>query len=193
MAAAPSSELLFQHPRATSAALVFGGDDDTTGPVAAVTVNAAFALGGVHVRATVSAPVRVLVAATLGGVNISAAVVYDNRVTRWLDQRAAAPHQTARSMPPQWSGGWGTPARERRGDRDLAGGDLGVRPAGEATQGGRAVRGKSRRRIGGRRHHLRRGSRNGRRSSGVALRRLGAGGQCEGQCQDQVTLHFILQ
>ena len=115
MAAAPSSELLFQHPRATSAALVFGGDDDTTGPVAAVTVNAAFALGGVHVRATVSAPVRVLVAATLGGVNISAAVVYDNRVTRWLDQRAAAPHQTARSMQPQWSGGWGTPARERRG------------------------------------------------------------------------------
>ena len=115
MAAAPSSELLFQHPRATSGALVFGGDDDTTGPVAAVTVNAAFVLGGVHVRATVSAPVRVLVAATLGGVNISAAVVYDNRVTRWLDQRAAAPHQTARSMQPQWSGGWGTPARERRG------------------------------------------------------------------------------
>ena len=64
MAAASSSELLFKFPRATSAALVFGGDDDTTPPIAAVTVNAAFVLGGVHVRATVSAPVRVLVAFT---------------------------------------------------------------------------------------------------------------------------------
>lgn len=105
--AAPSPDLVFtQTPLAgTPTPLVFG-DADFTAP--SVAVDIAVTLGGVSVAGLVVIPVRVSIAVTLGGVSAAAAVVYDNRVTRYRDQRAAVPHQTGLPFRLDESDAWQT-------------------------------------------------------------------------------------
>lgn len=108
-----SPNLLFEHPPATSGDLVFGAFD--TAPIEVVTADGLVALGGVSVRALVVLPVRVDAVVALGGVSVSAAAVYDNRVTRWRDQRALVAHQAAVNSAAAMSSAWGITARERGG------------------------------------------------------------------------------
>lgn len=101
-----ATALLFSlTPRAGSpTALLFG--EEYVPPV--VTVNAAFALGGITVSAFLCEPVRVNAAFLLGGVSVASACYYDNRVTPWLDCRAAVAHQPAALARPDNVSQWQT-------------------------------------------------------------------------------------
>lgn len=115
---APSSDLLFSQPRieGSPTTLVFG-DDDTVAPSVTVLVDIYALLSGqVSVLAEVSVPVLADIYVVLSGsVSVTAAAIYDNRVTPYLDKRAAVPHQTAierlRGADAAWS--LSTPYRER--------------------------------------------------------------------------------
>lgn len=134
---APSRDLVFSQARLTGSPtpLVFGGDEFV---IPAVTVDIYVTLAGsVEVTAAVSQPIKadavvllegeVFVTALAavpvhadalvllaGSVSVSAAGIYDNRVTPWLDQRAAAPHQAASAGFTERGSAWGVslPRRE---------------------------------------------------------------------------------
>ena len=98
--AAATPDLLFELPRlvGSPADLVFSrspGGGNETGP--AVLVNIYARLQNNLVATVVAGvPVRVQVIAALANtLTATARAVYDNRVTPWLDQRVAAPHNTA--------------------------------------------------------------------------------------------------
>jgi hypothetical protein len=112
-------DLVFSLPRIVGSPtnLLFG-DDGTEVVNPPLTVDIAVTLANtVTVSSTVSLPVRADVAVSLSGsVTVTAACIYDNRVTPWLDQRAAAPHQTALADFLETSSEWGvsTPQRNAR-------------------------------------------------------------------------------
>lgn len=142
--AAPDANLVFSQPRLTGSptALVFGDDGAVVAyPVVTADISVTLA-GSVSVTAllvqplkadasvtldgtaTVVAlatfPIRAEVTVTLSGsTTVTAAAIYDNRVTPWLDQRAASPHQTALADFIQRGSGWGIslPQRKSRDQR----------------------------------------------------------------------------
>lgn len=109
--------------------LVFGSPPVGPGPVAlvfgatligptTVSVDIAVTLGGVSVTAFVSVQVQAVASITLGGVNVSAACFYDNRVTPWLDTRAALVHDTATASRNTLASAWVT-SEAKRGAQDM--------------------------------------------------------------------------
>lgn len=127
-----SPNLVFESPRLVGSPtnLVFGA---IGAPVVTVTVDAVVTLDAtVTVIAVVSSPVLADGLVLLScSVDVVAAALYDNRVTPWLDQRAAAPHQTAVPDRTETGSGWGV-STERRDAREMswqsaqrAGGDVG--------------------------------------------------------------------
>lgn len=134
---APSRDLVFSQQRllGSPTPLVFGEDIAVATP--AVTADIYVTLSGtVSVSASVVQPTKVEIAVLLDGtvsvsalaavpvrveavvllaghVTVTAAAVYDNRVTPWLDQRAAAPHQTAVADFMARSSEWGVSAQKR--------------------------------------------------------------------------------
>ncbi|MHB8950685.1 MAG: hypothetical protein ACYC4S_16765 [Rhodoferax sp.] len=97
------------------------GGIELNGPPPAVSVNISVTLSGtVSVTALAALPVRVEAMVLLSGtVTVTAACAYDNRVTPWLDQRAAVPHQTALADFMECGSGWGIslPQREATAQR----------------------------------------------------------------------------
>ena len=133
-----SRDLVFSQARLAGSptALVFGQDED----VAALAVTADIYVrlsGSVQVEAAVAKPSRVAITVLLDGavsvtalaavpvrveafvllaspVTVTGAMFYDNRVTPWLDQRTAAPHQTALADFMERGSGWGLSVPQRQ-------------------------------------------------------------------------------
>ncbi len=118
----PSPDLVFSQTRLIGSPtdLVFG-DDGSGVALPPVTVDISATLAGtVSVAAVAGLPVRAdAVALLAGAVTVTAAANYDNRVTPWLDQRAAAPHQTALADFVARGSAWGIslPRREATAQR----------------------------------------------------------------------------
>ena len=110
-----ATALVLSQPRlvGTPTPLLFGAEFVPP----AVTVDAAFSLGGIEVSAFIDQPVEVNAVFGLGGIEVSAVCFYDNRVTPWLDCRAAAPHQPALLARPDNASQWQTSVTKREGTR----------------------------------------------------------------------------
>ena len=130
--AAPSRDLVFSQPRLLGSPthLLFG-DDGTTVEQPLIEVDIYVTLSGsVSVTSGVMQPLKVAVSVVLDGtvevsatgvmpvrveglvllsgtVTVSAAAFYDNRVTNYLDQRAASPFQTAVPNMVELDSAWG--------------------------------------------------------------------------------------
>lgn len=111
------SDLVFRSPLpgAGPVALVFGATDAAA---ISVSVDIAVTLGGVAVSALVSVPVQADLQVTLGGVEVSVSCFYDNRVTPWLDTRAAVAHQVATASRTTLESAWVT-SEAKRGAQDM--------------------------------------------------------------------------
>ena len=104
-----AADLVFSRPRLTGSPthLVFGDDDGppVIAPVTAV-IRATLA-DTLFVSAVAALPVRAAAVAILSDdVVVTAVAGYDNRVTRWLGQSVAAPHQRAVADLAERDGAW---------------------------------------------------------------------------------------
>lgn len=110
---APSPHLVFSQPRLTGspAHLVFG---ETDAPAPVTVLIAATLPGAVTVAALAAVPVRAEAYVRLSGaVTVAAAALYDNRVTPWLDRRAAMAHQVAAPGRIELGSNWGISLAKR--------------------------------------------------------------------------------
>ena len=132
------TDLVFSQTRLAGSPthLVFGQNDAVAAPSTTADIYVVLS-GSVSVTASLSQPTRAEIAVSLAGavsasalagvpvrveafvllaspVTVTGAMFYDNRVTPWLDQRTAAPHQTALADFMERGSGWGLSVPHRQ-------------------------------------------------------------------------------
>lgn len=109
---ANSSDLVFKDlPVGRPTDLVFGATSSIPGS----TLDISTELGGVEVSLFVMPPAMTSISTDLGGVTFAAAVIYDNRVTPWLDARVASPMDAGVPFTHDQDTGWGISDTKRDG------------------------------------------------------------------------------